>query len=155
MPPGGGNQRMELIDLARRRFHYRRPPGGRRLLTASGHQPKYQRNWHKPERRRARARPHHEGIGTSRGFAFQLNPSYIFICRPLPKSPPEQLSSLLMQLSIHMAMTVSSQAPNQSAWRVAPLGRFGNIASEESVHLLVSSPVTIEYQAPSLKVGIT
>ena len=30
-------------------------------------------------------------------------------CRPLPRSPPEQFSILLMQLSVHIALTVGSQ----------------------------------------------
>src|SRR5574338_589473 len=78
-------------------------------------------------------RDHDCGTGTSRGLANHVKPAYCFICLPLPRLPPEQLSILLMQLSIHMLMTVLSQAPNQSAWNVVP-GRDGvipAIVSEE------------------------
>lgn len=59
-------------------------------------------------------RPGHLGGSTTRGLAFQLKPLNIASCLPLPRSPPEQFSNLLMQLSVHIFMAVSSQAPNQS-----------------------------------------
>src|SRR5258708_4075492 len=97
----------------------------------------------------------HGVTGTSRGLAFQLKPEYIRSCLPLPRSPAEQFNFLLMQLSVHIAMALLSHAPNQSACSVEPFGGAGNIASDDSSHLLVSSPSTIEYHAPITKVGMT
>src|SRR5690348_4255492 len=98
-----------------------------------------------------RFRESHQGAGTSRGLASQLNPEYIFIICPLPRLPPWQLSILSMQLSVHIASTVLSQAPNQSAWKVEPRGCPGAIASEDNAHLDVSSPWRICHRAESVK----
>jgi hypothetical protein len=62
---------------------------------------------------RSGLQPH--GIGTSRGLAVQLKPENHLIALPLPRLPAAQLSFLLMQLSVHIAITVLSHAPHQSA----------------------------------------
>lgn len=60
------------------------------------------------------------GTSTTRGSAFHLNPLNILSWRPSPRSPPEQLRSLLMQLLVQTFNALSSQAPNQSAWNDEP-----------------------------------
>ena len=85
----------------------------------------------------------HCGTGTTRGLASQVKPAYCFSCLPLPRLPPEQLSSLLMQLSVHMLMTVLSQAPNQSAWNVVPARpASGGMSSRTSVQVRIRFPCT-------------
>ena len=102
---------------------------------------------------------------TTRGSALQKNPLYIVICLPLPSSPPEQLSTLLMQFSIQVAMTTSSHAPNQSACSEVPgfiIGMPGMVSDDSDqvevsgVHLPERSrSASTVYQAPMVKVGMT
>lgn len=104
-----------------------------------------------------------EGGSTKCGFATQVNPLNVFICCPFPRSPPEQLRSRLMQLSVHIFITWSSHAPNQSVWKLDP-GFMGipGMSSDERCQLAnvpshlpdLSSVSSTLYQAPSVKVGM-
>ena len=70
-----------------------------------------------------------------------------------------------MQLSVHIFMTVSSQAPNQSAWKELPgriMGAFA-MMSDDRCHVgreLSQVPersrsASVVYHTPIVKVGMT
>ena len=72
----------------------------------------------------------------------------------LPRSAPLQLSSLSMQFPVQVAITLSSQAPNQLECRVDPAGIVGipGISSDDRRQL--GSVESLEYHAARLKCGM-